>query len=111
MPTKILSGQVAATNADVLNSTILQSVPANGTVTVQSSSSAADEGTNDMQQGLQIGSYAPMESVLVPLATLGELNARTWLAITVAVRAGTHVLLSFTETGTAVVTYRVIYRY
>lgn len=114
MPTIVLSGQTTATTADILNSTRLQSAPGNGSMTIQLQSSAAVEGTNAAHLTLQLPSgQNPAESVLVPAdagGSSGVLNSREWLSFTFPISQGGHVVFGLTETGTAVVTWRVIYK-
>jgi len=105
----IVSGQEAASNADVLQATRLQNVPSNGLLTLECEANLNDASngfTVDMQ--LPDGS-TPMNGVQVPAGTVGELDERTKLLFSVPVGQGGHTVLGFTETGTAIVTWRVTF--
>lgn len=109
MASIILSQQISATNADVLTGTTLNTIPWDGSMTFQMSSSAATVGTSSMLVALSYGSDAPLVATLVPVDTIGKLDSRQWLSYTFSrVRSGAHIVFGLTEEGTAVVTYRVI---
>lgn len=110
----VVSALVAATTADILQGTRLQSAPSNGTVTFQMQ--AADAvAANSYTATIQLPSGdTPMNGVLVPggeIAGLaGVLDDRHMLAITVPVAQGGHIVFTVTETGDTELIYRVIFR-
>ncbi len=110
----VLSAQIVATTADILQGTRLQTVPAGGTLTFELQASDADA-TNSFTASVQMPSGdTPLNGVLVPCgntATLaGVLDDRTKLAIQLPIAQGGHCVFGVTETGTATLTYRIVYR-
>lgn len=106
----VLSGSESASNTDILNSTRLVTAPGNGRMRFQLVSTANDD-TNNFEVSVQLpdGSI-PLENVRVPAGTTaGALDSREILQFTAAVKAGGHVVFSATETGTAVLTWRVTF--
>lgn len=109
----ILSGQESGSNADILQGTRLQTVPAGGVVTfeVQSSDNVA---ANNYTASVQLPSGdTPLESVLVPAGATaglaGVLNSDDKMMMSFGVAQGGHVVFSVTETGDAELTWRVTY--
>lgn len=106
----VLSDRVTATTADLLNSTRLQTFETNGVVTIQLSADLATS-SNNITASIQLpDGRTPVEDVLIPASgTVGMLDTRTQFQASYRVRAGGHLTLSFTVSGTAVGTYRVIF--
>jgi len=105
----IVTGQEAATNADVLQASRLQNMPSNGLLTLECQSDlnvAANNYTVDMQ--LPDGS-TPMNAIQVPAGTVGQLDERTKLLFSVPIGVGGHCVIGFTETGTTIVTWRITF--
>jgi len=105
----ILSGQIAATNADILNGTRLATAPYPGIMTFKYASTVALDGTNDYSVSIMLpGGEVPIDRQLAPLAAGdGNLDDRLALVISFFIQQGGQVLFSATETGTAVFTYLV----
>jgi len=109
----ILSGQEAATNADILQGTRLQTVPAGGTLTFEMQSSDNDA-TNNYTVSVQMpGGDTPMNATRIPAGNstglAGVIDERTDLQATFAIAQGGHCVFSCTEAGTAELTWRVTY--
>lgn len=106
----IISGLLTATTADLLNDTRLQTLPANGVLTVEFQ---ADEqsATNNFTVSVQLpGGDTPMNGASIPAGvTSGALNANDKTQASFLVQQGGHVTISATETGTAVLAYRITY--
>lgn len=110
----VLSDLLVATNVDILNSTRLQTVPANGTLTFLMSASDAIA-ANKVLVSIQMPDGSnPMDGVLVPqggaAGVTGILDERTLLGYTGYVEAGGHAVFSIVETGDTEFMYRVIYQ-
>ncbi len=110
----ILSGQEAADNLDILNSTRLQTVPASGSLLFEVQSADCDA-TNFFTISIQMpGGDNPMDAVLVPggnTATLaGVLDSRTAFRASFLIAQGGHCVFSCDETGASTLTWRVSYR-
>jgi len=109
----ILSGQEAASNADILQGTRLQTVPAGGVLTFEIQ--AADNvAANNYVLSIQLPSGdTPLESVLVPagrdVGLAGVINQDDKLMASFPVAQGGHTVFSVTETGDTEVTWRVTY--
>lgn len=113
MGTIILSGQLTASNTDLLNGTRLQTVPSNGVMLFELESDLADASNNFTVTVQLPDGDTPMESVLVPANAQGAdgvLDSREKLMASFPIRQGGHVVFSATETGTAVLTYRITYQ-
>ena len=106
----VLSGNVTADTADLLNSTRLQTVPTSGNMIFEFACDNADA-TNNFTVSVQLpNGDTPLENVLVPASSgTGVLDDRTKLMFSEYVSQGGHVVVSFTETGTAVLTYRITF--
>lgn len=104
----VLSGNVTSSTTDLLNGTRLQTVPNGGTMMFEFACDNADA-TNNYTVSVQLpNGDTPLETVLVPASSgTGVLDDRTKLMFTEHVAQGGHVVVSFTETGTAVLTYRI----
>jgi len=109
----LLSDRVTATTADLLQGTRLQTVPAGGKMTFQFLADAADA-TNNYAVTIQLpNGDTPLNSVLVPgsnPALAGVIDERQVLQVTYPIQQGGHAVVTLTETGTAICTYRIIYR-
>lgn len=115
MPIIIESGQVAASNTDILNGTRLATAPASGILTLELQASDNDA-TNNFTVTVQLpGGDNPMSAVRVPCgntATLaGVIDDQTALKVEFGVQQGGQVLFSATETGAATLTWRAVFRY
>jgi len=111
-----ISGTEAATNTDILNGTRLSSIPYVGTVTIQCLANL-NNATNRMSLTIQL----PDGSVPVDLQPVsagqevegalgGQLDDRLLDQFTFPSGLGGHFTIGFTETGTAIVTWRVVLR-
>lgn len=115
MPRSIyLTGVEAATNADILNNTRLSSIPFLGTLTFQCLSNL-NNGTNRFSVTIQLpGGDVPVDSQFVSAgqevegALGGQLDDRLLDMWQFPSGLGGHFTISFTETGTAVVTWRCV---
>lgn len=110
----VLSGQVTATTADVLQGTRLQTVPANGILEFELQAADADA-TNNATASIQLPSGAtPVNGTLIPgngtAGTAGLLDDRTSLKLRFRIGQGGHCVFGITETGTTTVTYRITFR-
>lgn len=108
----VLSDRVTATTADLLQGSRLQTVPGSGFLTFEFAADLADA-TNNFVVSLQMpGGDTPLNSVLVPgtnPSLAGILDDRQKLMITRPIRQGGHCVVTLTETGAAILTYRITY--
>lgn len=108
-----LSDRVTGTTSDLLQGTRLQTVPSGGTMTFRFLADAADA-TNNFTVSIQLpNGDTPLNAVLVPgsnPALAGVLDERQLLQVSYPIAQGGHAVVSLTETGTAIVTYQIIYR-
>ncbi len=109
----ILSGQAAASNADILQGTRLQTVPAGGTLTFELQASDNDA-TNNYAVSVQMpGGDTPMNGTRIPCGNstglAGVIDERTDLQASFAIQQGGHCVFSCTETGDSELTWRVTY--
>ena len=108
----ILSSVETATNADILQGTRLQTVPAGGVLTFELQ---AFENTtaNNMQVSVQMpNGDTPLNSVQVPgcnPALTGVIDERQNLTCSFPITQGGHCVFSATETGTSALAWRVTY--
>lgn len=109
----MLSDRVIATTADLLQGTRLQTVPAGGVMTFQFIADLADA-TNNFVVTIQLpNGDTPLNAVLVPgvnPSLAGVLDTDQLLQVSYPIAQGGHTVVTLTETGTAIVTYRIIYR-
>lgn len=109
----ILSGQEAATNADILQGTRLQTVPAGGTLTFELQ--AADNvAANNYSVSIQLpGGETPMNATRIPggasAGLAGVIDERLDLQASFAVQQGGHCVFSCIEVGDTELTWRVTY--
>lgn len=106
----VQSAQLVATTADILQGTRLQTVPKDGILTFEISSDVASA-TNNYTTTIQMpNGDTPLNGVLVPASgTAGLLDDRNKLQASFRSGQGGHAVFSVTETGTAVLTYRVTF--
>ncbi len=105
----VLSDAIAATNADILQGTRLQTVPAGGYLTFELQANLANA-TNNYNVSIQLpDGSTPMNGVIVPGATADIIDDRQKLMATFAIAQGGHCVFSLTETGTALAMFRVTY--
>jgi len=109
----ILSGQEAATNADILQGTRLQTVPSSGILTFEMQASdnvAANHYTVSVQMP---GGDTPLNGVRVPAGAVaglaGVIDEREDLQASFAISQGGHCVFSVTEVGDTEFTWRVTY--
>jgi len=108
----IVTGQETATNADMLQGTRLQTVPAGGTLTFEFQNDLNVAASNYSVSIQLPGGETPMNGVAAPAATAslaGVIDERTDLQATFAVTQGGHCVFSGVETGTVIFTWRVTY--
>lgn len=110
--TIVEAGFLAATNADLLTATRLQTAPSNGIMTFYMQASDNNL-TDNYKVDLQLpDSEVPMVAVDVPcgeVAGFAYLDERTWLAYAAQVKLGGRVVYGLTETGDAECVYRVVF--
>ena len=109
----ILSGQEAATNADILQGTRLQTVAAGGTLTFELQASDNDA-TNNYAVSVQMpGGDTPMNATRIPSGNstglAGVIDERTDLQASFVIAQGGHCVFSCTETGDSELTWRVTF--
>ena len=111
-----LAGREAATNPDILLNTRLSSIPYGGQLTVQCQANL-NNSTNNFVVTLQLpDGKVPVDSQPVHAgqevegALGGQLDTRFLDQWTFPAAQGGHFTISFTETGSAVLTWRVVLR-
>ncbi len=108
----ILSSLESATNADILQGTRLQTVPAGGVLTFELQASI-NENANNFAVSVQMpNGDTPLNSVRVPgsnPALGGVIDERQNLTVSFPITQGGHCVFSATETGTASLAWRVTY--
>jgi hypothetical protein len=106
----VLSDIETATNSDILQGTRLQTVPAGGFLTFEMQSSQNDE-TNFHEVSIQMpNGDTPLNGVRIPDGVTGQaININDKTQITLPIQQGGHTVFSTTETGAAVLTWRVSY--
>lgn len=106
----VLSDVELATNADILQGTRLQTVPAGGFLTFElqgSDNSSTDFATVSIQMP---NGDTPLNSVRVPSGvTQGALNNNDKMQITLPIQQGGHTVFGVEETGAIQLTWRVSY--
>lgn len=113
MTTIIVAGLEAATNADILQGTRLQSMPGLGTLTFEIQASDSDA-TNFYTASVQMpGGDTPMNGVRIPCGNstglAGVIDERTDLQATFIIQQGGHCVFSVTETGDAEIAWRITF--
>ena len=108
----ILSGVEGATNADILQGTRLQTVPAGGVLTFELQAQT-NSSSNNFAVSIQMpNGDTPLNSVRVPAcnpALEGVIDERQNLTVSFPINQGGHCVFSATETGTTSFTWRVTY--
>lgn len=104
---------IVATNTDVLNGTRLNSIPYNGMLTLQFSANLADATNNWVLTIQEPNGDVPVDAQIVPgnnPALGGVLDDRTLLQFSFGATQGGHFVVSLTEAGTAIATWRAVLR-
>ncbi len=110
----ILSDIEAASNADILQGTRLQTVPEGGLLTFEIQATDND-GTNNFTASIQLpGGDTPLnETVKIPAGRLatsaGNINADDKFMASFPVGQGGHCVFAVIETGAATLAWRVTY--
>ncbi len=111
-----LTGVEAATNTDILVGTRLSSIPYNGSLTVQALSNL-NNATNRFSITILLpDGLVPVDSQFVSAgqevegALGGQLDSRLLDQWSFPATQGGHFTIDFAETGTAIVTWRVVLR-
>lgn len=111
-----LTGFEAASNTDILLDTRLSSIPHNGQLTIQALANL-NNATNSFAITIQLpGGNVPVDGQRVSAgqevegALGGQLDDRLLDQWTFPAGQGGHFTISFTETGAALVTWRVVLR-
>lgn len=110
----VLSDIASASNTDILQGTRLQTVPSGGFMTFELQSNENDA-TNYYTVSIQMpNGDTPLNTVRIPAGnggndTAGMIDDRQKLMITLPIAQGGHTVLTVTETGTAVLAWRVTY--
>ena len=109
----VLSDQISASNSDVLQGTRLQTVPQGGFLTFEFSAEECSASNKAVVSVQMPNGDTPLNEVLIPFnaydAANGVLHAQSKMQITLPVQQGGHAVVSVTETGTTVVTFRITY--
>ena len=109
----ILSGQEVATNADILQGTRLQTVPAGGVLTFELQASDNSVGHNYAVSIQMPNGDTPMNGTRIPCGNTadlsGVLDERCNLTVSFPITQGGHCVFSCTETGSTELTWRVTY--
>jgi len=108
----IISATESGSNADILQGTRLQTVPAGGVLTFELQGASATS-TNHYTVSVQMpNGDTPLNNVLVPAcnpALEGVIDERQNLTVSFPIMQGGHCVFSATETGTTEFTWRVTY--
>lgn len=108
----ILTDIVSASVADLLQGSRLQTVPQGGILTFQFQSDLNDA-SNNYALTIQLpGGDTPINAEKVPgvnPSLAGVLDERTLFQYSSVVLQGGHCVVTLTETGTAICTYRIVY--
>ena len=108
----ILSGLEVASNADILQGTRLQTVPAGGILTFELQAQLNDTAANYTVSIQMPNGDTPLNNVRVPgcnPALAGVIDERQNLTVSFPITQGGHCVFSATETGTASLSWRVTY--
>lgn len=110
-----LTGVEAATNTDILNDTRLTSIPYGGQLTIQAQANL-NNSTNNFTVTIQLpDGKVPVDAQQLNAgqegdALGGQLDQRYLTQWTFPAEQGGHFTISFTETGAAIVSWRVVLR-
>ena len=105
---------IIATDADILNGTRLNSIPFNGTLTLDVQADLADATNNYVLTVQKPDGDVPVDGQIVlgnNPALGGVLDERTLMRFTFRATQGGHFTISLTETGTAICTWRAVLRF
>lgn len=107
-----LSSTITATDTDVLNNTRLQTAPQNGIISIEVNADL-NNATNNwvISVSLPDGS-TPFEAIAVPgtnPALGGVIDDLQKLAADFPIAQGGHLVVNLTETGAAIVTFRITF--
>ena len=108
----ILSNVEAGTNADILQGTRLQTVPAGGVLTFELQAQE-NNATNNFTVSVQMpNGDTPLNNVRVPAAnpsSIGVIDERQNLTVSFPIMQGGHCVFSCVETGAINLSWRVTY--
>ena len=108
----ILSSVESASNADILQGTRLQTVPAGGVLTFELQA-ANNSSTNNFTVSVQMpNGDTPLNNVRIPAcnpSSEGVIDERQNLTVSFPIMQGGHCVFSCTETGSNALTWRVTY--
>jgi len=108
----IISSIESATNADILQGTRLQTVPAGGVLTFELQANNATAASFHEVSVQMPNGDTPLNSVRVPgcnPALEGVIDERQNLTVSFPIMQGGHCVFSTAETGTSILTWRVTY--
>lgn len=109
----IEAGLVTATNADLMSGGRLNAIPYNGTLTMQFLADLSDASNHWDLTIQKPNGDVPIDQQQVPGANpalAGVIDSRQMLELSFQATQGGHFVVSLTETGTAVLSYRFILR-
>ncbi len=108
----ILSGVESGTNADILQGTRLQTVPAGGVLTFELQTQF-NTSTNNYTASIQMpNGDTPLNNVRIPACNPGVegvIDERQNLTVSFPIMQGGHCVFSCIESGTTVLSWRVTY--
>ena len=108
----ILSSLEAASNADILQGTRLQTVPAGGILTFELQANFNDASNNYTVSVQMPNGDTPLNNVRIPGTTpvdTGIIDERQNLTVSFPITQGGHCVFSCTETGNTDLAWRVTY--
>jgi hypothetical protein len=108
----ILSSVESATNADILQGTRLQTVPAGGVLTFELQGHSNTSGNNYTASIQMPNGDTPLNNVRIPAcnpSSEGVIDERQNLTVSFPIMQGGHCVFSCVETGTTHLTWRVTY--
>ncbi len=108
----ILSSVESATNADILQGTRLQTVPAGGVLTFELQASANTSAAHYVASIQMPNGDTPLNNVRVPgcnPALEGVIDERQNLTVSFPISQGGHCVFSVVETGASTMSWRVTY--
>lgn len=107
------SAVLTASDTDILNGTRLNSIPYNGTLTLDVQANVNTAAANFVLTVQEPDGDVPIDAQLVPgtnPALDGVLDDRQLFRFSMPVRQGGHVNISLVETGTAICMWRAVLR-
>jgi len=108
----ILSSVESASNADILQGTRLQTVPAGGVLTFELQAQTNAAGANYTVSVQMPNGDTPLNNVRVPSSNPGlegAIDERQNLTVSFPIMQGGHCVFSCTETGSSTMAWRVTY--